>query len=116
MTITRLAFFKLMAAVGIGQATTRTLPTQSSGEQCLGSDRSGPLKWVPCHDECADGEEKCPLGHCQKPQKINGTTSSLTLYAAGHGNAIEQIEISVCSVCGVVYVQPATAAREVTRP
>lgn len=96
MTLTRLAFFKLLAAVGIGQAVPR------DQLQCLQSNDGKELHFASC--SCESDKENCPLGHCQKPRRINGTTSSLTIYAADEGAALGQVELHVCSVCWIVYV------------
>ena len=55
--------------------------------------------------ECGPGEERCPLGHCQKPSK------------AGLAKPIstdEQwfIDAHICSTCGIVYVPPAIEGRK----
>lgn len=130
MTLTRLAFFKLVGAMGIGQAVnlkpneiccpdnmgqgaTRNEILAGPKDQddnfiCMASDEHGHLHFAPC--ACGTDEERCPMGHCQKPKRINGTTSSLTIYAADDpGAALGQVELHVCSVCGIVYV-PITPA------
>lgn len=92
MTLTRLAFFKWLAAVGVGQAAT----TNGRYGQCL---RRVPGKreyeWTTCYEECPPGEERCPLGHCQKPRVFQAQDAR---------NVIEALEQHVCSVCGTVYV------------
>lgn len=107
MTLTRLGFFKLLAAVGVGQAahklrTKGVVWTGGEVGQARPTNEDAPT-WAAVKI-CEKGEELCPQGHCQKPKRINGTTSSLTIYAADEGAALGQVELHVCSVCGIVYV------------
>lgn len=120
MTLTRLAFFKLLAAVGMGQ---QVLQDCGSKNPCLTS--NGHIGAVPAWKcaaldgrvvECApkEGEEYCPLGHPQKPSyhlapvptdihEYNRQRQLLMEYGGGW------IVPSVCSVCGIVYVPIAPA-------
>lgn len=63
---------------------------------------------------CAEGESRCPIGHCQKPSAYlepkpiwgkgerEGTEmTGLTMMYYEPGKWIAQ---RVCSVCGIVYV------------
>ena len=110
MTLTRMAFFKLLAAVGIGQG----IANAPVSVQCL---EAGPGKktWVWTKCDCAEGEERCPLGHCQKPHTLVHIVHDLK--NGGEGFAVtswrttdvEYIAPSICSTCGIVYVPPAEA-------
>lgn len=127
MLLTRVGFLKLLAAVGIGQAT-RTQPTQPSSDVLI---QTGPLsdpatqclkpsldhrgwEFTKCNADCENGEEKCPLGHCQKPSAYlepkpiwgkggrEGTEmTGLTMMYYEPGKWIAQ---HVCSTCGIVYI------------
>jgi hypothetical protein len=97
MTITRMAFFKLLAAIGLGQAAKangavtypRPCPDFPDGP-CV---ETGPTKM-----SCKDGEERCPLGHCQKPAQVG-------LAAPENPSGTLFVHARVCSTCGIVYVR-----------
>jgi len=104
MTITRLAFFKLLAAFGLGQATV------GSDKQCLREipGHKGGVEWRHCDAGCEKDEERCPLGHCQKPTI---RPLLITSIGANENEAIKLDDVrlapmaaSVCSICGIVYV------------
>lgn len=85
MTLTRLGFFKLLAAVGIGQSVLKAGPDQDTprwkvikradGTDCrpydyVGADKDGNYVCIPEQCEPKPGESRCPLGHCQKPRLL----------------------------------------------
>jgi hypothetical protein len=106
MTITRLAFFKLLAAVGLTQ-----LPSQDpAGTQCLVSNDGIELRFAPC--SCGEGDERCPLGHCQKPTIVKVQQMTPMDSVAWRDAGTEQVkvdfpsgafELHVCSACGIMY-------------
>lgn len=141
--MTRSAFlFKLLAVVGVGQAVTLRQPKGSQGavtlpdcslrddliiqngpseaQQCLRwSHDKHTFEWAKCDEGCEKGEERCPMGHCQKPaaylepkpiwgkgEREGTEMTGLTMMYYEPGKWIAQ---RVCSVCGVVYV-PITPA------
>lgn len=116
MTLTRLAFFRLLGAIGIGQAAkectskhpcllgtpldlTHIRPLDPE-KQCLrelpGHNR---FEEVRCDAGCEKGEENCPLGHCQKPDLF---TVDEVILGSTTGRFVRQLRI--CSTCGIVYV------------
>lgn len=117
MLLTRVGFFKLLAAIGIGQATKVTtckvgdvcelsysrgqLPQKSDDKQCL---RQVPGKykfeWTRCNVDCEEGEERCPLGHCQKPDMF---MVDEVILAATTQRFVRQLH--VCSTCKILYTK-----------
>jgi hypothetical protein len=93
--MTRGMFFKMLAAL----AQDINIPRCSDAR--IGKDTAC---WV--DQECKEGEERCPLGHCQKPMVVwlgEYTQRVTTSQQPEWPIAFEQ---RVCSTCGVVYVQP----------
>lgn len=103
-------FFKLLGALGLGQHCLKpegcSVPPgwgeMPNANKCVAL-RDG-LYWnAPCSPsdvECKEGEERCPLGHCQKPHNQTAIFGD-----------IEEILGHVCSTCGIVYV-PKPPAKE----
>ena len=90
------------------EQATGTLPIANApvSAQCL---KPGPGKktwvWTRCDADCEEGEEKCPLGHCQKatriyPLEYNAKPGSFESYQFVDTSG----KLHVCSVCGTVYV------------
>jgi hypothetical protein len=116
MTLTRAGFFKgLLAAIGLVQV----LP-KPDNKQCL---RQVPGKyefeWTRCDADCEEGEERCPLNHCQKPRvvKVQAMTEMDTFQWRNDGTGAQPtktdipsgaFEQHVCAVCWVVYVPQET--------
>lgn len=103
--MTRGMFFRVMAALGLGQAIKRP-----DGSDCKSSDlvvgsSSGVVCLEPGHGEppCKEGENRCPLGHCQKPRNV--WVGEYTQMLPSNKEWPIAFEQHVCSTCGIVYVQ-----------
>jgi hypothetical protein len=114
--MTRGMFFKVLAAVGMGQQAQHFPMCKDAkiGEVCL------------TDESCKEGEERCPLGHCQKPRHLSivdeGEHCLAREFDQEATNKESQTErdagvvtmkpcketadtfMSACSTCGIVYV------------
>ena len=121
--ISRAMFFKLLAAVGLGQDIQRLpytplpefppqLPSCPEGYDCTVI-KDGVVRFTPQEHphlrECKEGEERCPLGHCQKPSEF---VLLLRSVGANDGEGVKMDGFdffrhgaSVCSTCGMLYVK-----------
>jgi hypothetical protein len=106
--MTRGMFFKVLAAIGLGQTIRKdehgrklectTMWPNSASEICTTL-------------ECGPGEETCPLRHCQKPRAVAflryfdkpcmDRPADGENCVTAHELTIEQ---HVCATCGIVYV------------
>jgi hypothetical protein len=100
--MTRAMFFRMLGALGLGQQA-HDLPTQPYGCVIAGSNLvcNGKTMQPGGVPKCADDEERCPLGHCQKPGLILVKVYPFSGLLSGQPYHLEQ---HVCSTCGIVYV------------
>jgi hypothetical protein len=98
--MTRGMFFRMLAVMGFGQATVTLDPSKMKDGECLRWTEKAELVTVPCKAGCKKGEERCPLGHCQKPQAVDVIVDAprITL------QTLQIEDARVCSICGIVYV------------
>lgn len=74
------------------------------------------LKEGPCRPACKPGEERCPLGHCQKPLyldvldidggQVMHPIRIVNIFGTANGKkswSTWNIKPHVCSVCGIIY-------------
>jgi hypothetical protein len=55
--------------------------------------------------KCKDGEEHCPLGHCQKPRPQWAHDSPSVIHSTFVlEDDFGRQPLHVCSMCGIVYV------------
>jgi len=105
--MTRGMFFKMLATLGLGQSSG-TLICDTGTLHCE----------VICKEK--EGEERCPLGHCQKPSAYlepkpiwghddkapDREGTEMTGMTWAYYEPGKWVAPRVCSTCGIVYVQP----------
>jgi hypothetical protein len=114
--MTRGGFLKAIGLGWVGQSVA--LKSRPDGSECVPSDfvvdtstgkvcleAGGTLK-------CGPGEERCPLGHCQAPDYLDVMVgrSDVAVHSMrltdSHGNVMKDVNVKVCSTCGIAYVPP----------
>ena len=89
----------LLAMLGLGQWSGSS---HSSGvPMCFGW-VDGQMAQIEC--PCDEGQERCPLGHCQKPRQFDVREASM----AAVFNDNDHLLLHTCSTCGIVYVKVAS--------
>jgi len=92
--MTRAMFFKMLASLGLEQSNKGT-------GSCIITELN------PCISPCKEDEERCPLGHCQKPE----LGPVFTIFGDENHLGVSKSTTHTCSACGVVYVPRDSAKR-----
>jgi hypothetical protein len=117
--MTRGMFFRVLAAVGLGQGVgwpdAKPRPMWPTAQRVIRTQ-------VDPTPQCNKNEEHCPLGHCQKPRILEVKSADITERVAEAMECLkksthrfdldcgyitspwETNEQHVCSACGIVYI------------